>query len=303
VRRRRSPIWWAEHLREKRLVPDGSYTPSSRDDHLHDLRRLRWLIRLFVYPAVTLGGLIYYYGLGLSLLETLVPLGVSYVIATATIEYAFVQMVRLRKEGVHQDILHILSAALDLRDQATGGHSRRVAMRSLISARQLHVNGDRLIDLERSAILHDVGKVAIADAILSKPGPLTEAEWQEMRKHPAVGYQMLKDVPFLSEAAEIILCHHEHLDGTGYPYGYRGEEIPFRARVFAVVDAYDAITSDRPYRKTMPHQYALEEIRRNAGSQFDPQIVEAFLGVGIENIIRDGSIVGEHAIPLSYVAT
>jgi HD-GYP domain-containing protein (c-di-GMP phosphodiesterase class II) len=280
-------------------MPDGSYTPSSRDDHLRDLRRLRWLIRLFVYPAVTLGGLIYYYGLGLSLLETLVPLGVSYVIATATIEYAFVQMVRLRKQGVHQDIL---SSALDLRDQVSGGHSRRVAMLSLIIARQLHVNGDRLINLERAAILHDVGKVAIADAILSKPGPLTETEWQEMRKHPAVGYGMVKDVPFLGAAAEVILCHHEHFDGTGYPYGFRGEEIPLGARVFAVVDAYDAITSDRPYRKAMPHQYALEEIRRNAGSQFDPQIVEAFLGVGIENIIRDDSIVGEHAIPLSYVA-
>lgn len=283
-------------------MPDGSHARSSRDDHLRDLRRLRWLIRLFVYPAVTLGGLIYYYGLGLSLMESLVPLGVSYVIATATIEYAFVQMVRLRKQGVQQDILHILSSALDLRDQATGGHSRRVAMLSLIIARQLDVNGGHLIDLERAAILHDIGKVAIADAILSKPGPLTETEWQEMRKHPAVGYEMVKDVPFLGEAAEIILCHHEHFDGTGYPYGYRGEEIPLGARIFAVVDAYDAITSDRPYRKAMPHQYALEEIRRNAGSQFDPQIVEAFLGVGIEGLVRDESTVGEHAIPLSYVA-
>jgi HD-GYP domain-containing protein (c-di-GMP phosphodiesterase class II) len=281
---------------------DGSHGPSSWDDHLRDVRRLRWWIRLVVYPATTLSGLIYYYGLGLSLLETLVPLGVGYLIATATIEYAFAHMVRVRKLGVYQDILHILSSALDLRDQATGGHSRRVAMLSLIIARQLHVDGDRLIDLERAAILHDIGKVAIADAILSKPGPLTEAEWREMRKHPAVGYQMVKDVPFLGTAAEIILCHHEHFDGTGYPSGFRGEEIPLGARIFAVVDAYDAITSDRPYRKAMSHQYALEEISRNAGSQFDPQIVKAFLGVGIAGLIQDEGTMGEHAIPLSYVA-
>ncbi|MCJ7509780.1 MAG: HD-GYP domain-containing protein [Dehalococcoidia bacterium] len=280
-------------------MPDGSHGPSSRGDHLRDVRRLRWLIRLAVYPAITLSGLIYYFGLGLSLLQTLVPLGVGYVIATATIEYAFTQMVRVRKLGVYQDILHIISSALDLRDQATGGHSRRVAMLSIIIARQIHVDGDRLIDLERAAILHDIGKVAIADAILSKPGPLTEEEWQEMRKHPLVGYQMVKDVPFLGEAAEIILRHHEHFDGTGYPGGFKGEEIPLGARIFAVVDAYDAITSNRPYRNAMSHQYALEEIRRNAGSQFDPQIVEAFLGVGMRGPIRDESIVGEHAVPLS----
>lgn len=283
-------------------MPDGSHSHPFRDDPLRGVRRLRWSLRLFVYPAVTLSGLIYYYGLGLSLLETLVPLGVGYVIATASIEYAFAQVVRLRKQGVYQDFLHILSSALDLRDRATGGHSHRVAALSLIIARHLNISGDRLADLERAAILHDIGKVAIADAILSKPGPLTEAEWQEMRKHPAVGYQMVKDVPFLNTAAEIILCHHEHFDGTGYPCGFRGEEIPLGARIFAVVDAYDAITSDRPYRKAMPHQYALEEISRNAGSQFDPQVVETFLRVGMRGLIQDEDAMREHAVPLSYAA-
>jgi HD-GYP domain-containing protein (c-di-GMP phosphodiesterase class II) len=283
-------------------VPDGNDGYPFRDHPLREVSRLRWWIRLFVYPAVTLGGLLYYYGLGLSLLETLVPLGVGYVIATATIEYAFAQMVRLRKQGVRQDILHILSSALDLRDRATGGHSHRVAALSLIIARHLDVSGDRLTDLERAASLHDIGKVAIPDAILSKPGPLTKAEWQEMRRHPAVGYQMVKDVPFLGAAAEIILCHHEHFDGTGYPCGFQGGEIPLGARIFAVVDAYDAITSDRPYRKARPHQYALEEIERNAGSQFDPQVVEALLRLAISDLVRDEDTMREHAVPLSYAA-
>jgi hypothetical protein len=168
--RQRSPIWWAKHLRARRLMPDGSPGPL-RDDPLRDVRRLGWWVRLFVYPAVTLAGLIYYYGLGLSLLATLVPLGVGYVIATATIEYAFAQMVRLRKQGIHQDILH-----------------------------------------------------------------------------------------------------------------------------------HDAITSDRPYRKARPHEYALEEIRRNTGTQFDPQVVEAFLRAGIGGDIRDDSAPREHAVPLSYAA-
>lgn len=283
-------------------MPDGSHAQPSREDPLRDVRGLRRWVRLFVYPAVTLGGPIYYYGLGLSLLETLVPLGVGYAIATVTIEYAFAQMVRLRKQGVYQDILHILSSALDLRDHATGGHSQRVAVLSLIIARQLHVVGGFLTDLERAAILHDIGKVAIADAILCKPGPLTEAEWQEMRKHPAVGYQMVKDVPFLGAAAEIVLCHHEHFDGTGYPCGFKGEQIPLGARIFAVVDAYDAITSDRPYRRAMPRQYALEEIGRNAGSQFDPQVVAAFMQAAMSDLIQDEDTVREHAVPLSYAA-
>ena len=283
-------------------MPDGSHSHPFRDEPLREVRRVKWWVRLFVYPAVTLSGLIYYYGLGLSLLETLVPLGVGYVIATASIEYAFAQMVRMRKQGVYQDFLYVFSSALDLRDRATGGHSRRVAALSLIIARHLNVSGSRLADLERGAVLHDIGKVAVADAILSKPGPLTEAEWQEMRKHPAVGYQMVKDVPFLDAAAEIILCHHEHFDGTGYPRSFKEEEIPLGARIFAVVDAYDAITSDRPYRKAMPHQYALEEISRNAGSQFDPQVVEAFLRVGMRGLIRDQDTMREHAVPLSYAA-
>ncbi|MGQ9572746.1 MAG: HD-GYP domain-containing protein [Dehalococcoidia bacterium] len=258
-------------------MPNGNDSYSFRDDALRDVRRLRQWIRAIVYPAVTLSGLIYHYGLGLSPLETLVPVGVGYAIATAAIEYAFAQMVRLRQQAVYEDVIHILSSALDVRDQVTEGHSRRVAKFSLVIARQLKISGDRLTDLERAAILHDIGKMAIADAILSKPGPLTEAEWQEMRKHPIVGYQIVRNVPFLDGAAEIILSHHERYDGGGYPRGLKGDEIPLEARIFAVADAYDAMTSDRPYRQARPPDYALEEIRRNMGRQFDPNAVAAFL--------------------------
>jgi putative nucleotidyltransferase with HDIG domain len=276
---------------------------SHRNDPLHGVRRLRRWVQLIVYPALAFSALVYHLSLGLSALETLVPLGVSYVIATVAIEYAFAQIARLRKQGIYEDILHILSSALDMRDQATGGHSRRVAGLCVVVARQLNINSDRLTNLERAAILHDIGKVAIADAILSKPGPLTEAEWREMKKHPAVGYQMVKDVPFLSEAAEIILSHHEHFDGTGYPRGFKGEEIPLGARIFAVVDAYDAMTSDRPYRRALPHGHALEEIMRNIGSQFDPQVVDAFLQAETKGLIQVGDTMREHAPPLSYAAT
>jgi putative nucleotidyltransferase with HDIG domain len=258
-------------------MPEGRDGYAFREDPLRDVRRLRWGVRLFVYPAVTLSGLVYYYGLGLSSLETLVPLGAGYIIATAAIECAFAQMVRLRKQVVYQDILHVLSSALDLRDEATEGHSRRVVELSVTIARQLSIDGAHLTDLERAAILHDIGKITVPDAVLSKPGPLTKAEWEEMRKHPEAGYRMIRDVPFLDDAAEIILCHHERYDGGGYPNGLKGEQIPLGARIFAVVDAYDAMTSDRPYRKARPHQYALEEIRRNVGSQFDPSAVAAFL--------------------------
>ncbi|KPJ50581.1 MAG: hypothetical protein AMJ38_01630 [Dehalococcoidia bacterium DG_22] len=186
----------------------------------------------------------------------------------------------------YQAVLEILCAALDRRDRATEGHSRRVAELSLVVARELGINRGRFKDLERAAILHDIGKIVVADAILSKPAPLTEAEWEEMRRHPTVGFDMVRNVPLLRQAADIIYAHHEHFNGSGYPHGLKGEEIPLGARIFAVVDAYDAITSDRPYRKARPHEYALEEIKRNTGTQFDPKVVDAFLKAEEKGLLR-----------------
>ena len=203
----------------------------------------------------------------------------------------------------YQSVLQILCEALDVRDQATEGHSRRVADLSVVVARELGINRDRLKDLERAAILHDIGKIVVTDAVLSKPGPLTEAEWKEMKRHPVVGFDMVRNVPLLRQAADIIYAHHEHFDGTGYPNGLLGEEIPLGARIFAVVDAYDAITSDRPYRRARPHEYALEEIKRSAGGQFDPQVVEAFLRAEEKGLIRGDGTMGGRPTSLVRAAT
>lgn len=134
-----------------------------------------------------------------------------------------------------------------------------------------------LDDLRRGAILHDVGKIAIPDRILLKPGPLTEEEWAVMKLHPVYAYEWLSGIPFLKKALEVPYAHHERWDGSGYPRGLKGLEIPLSARIFAVADVYDALTSDRPYRKAWPKEKALAYIREEAGKQFDPEVVEAFL--------------------------
>jgi putative nucleotidyltransferase with HDIG domain len=194
----------------------------------------------------------------------------------------------------YQAMLHILTSALDQRDRVTDGHSRRVADLSLIVARELGIEGDDLLDIERAGILHDIGKLAVPDAILSKPTPLTPDEWLEMRRHPDVGYDMVRDVPFLGRAAEIIRSHHERFDGTGYPRGLKGEEILLGARIFAIVDAYDAMTSDRPYRLARSHEEALEEIRHQVGTQFDPVVVAPFFAAVRKGLIGPAMPVREH---------
>jgi putative nucleotidyltransferase with HDIG domain len=194
----------------------------------------------------------------------------------------------------YQGMLHILTSALDQRDGVTDGHSRRVADLSLIMARELGITGDELLNIERAGILHDIGKLAVPDAILSKPAPLTPDEWVEMRRHPEVGYRLLRDVPFLSRVADIVHAHHERFDGSGYPRGLKGDRIPLGARIFAVVDAYDAMTSDRPYRLARSHQEALEEIRHQAGTQFDPVVVAPFFAAVRKGLIGPSMPVREH---------
>ena len=191
-------------------------------------------------------------------------------------------------EENYESLWQVMFSALDLRDGVTGGHSSRVADLAVQLGQRLDMSDDEMQHLRWAALLHDVGKLGVADDILTKPGPLSVTEWEQMRRHPAYGYSILGRDGFLSQVAEIVYCHHERFDGKGYPRGLAGEEIPLPARVFAVADAYDAMTSDRPYRPALSHSQAIEEIERNAGSQFDPRVVAAVLQWAREASRSDG---------------
>jgi response regulator RpfG family c-di-GMP phosphodiesterase len=194
------------------------------------------------------------------------------------------QTIELRRtfehlQGASETALEALVAALDAREHETRAHSKRVMEYTLHLARVMGVDATLLPDISRGAMLHDVGKIGVSDSILLKPGGLTELEWIEMRKHPQTGFWILDGVQGLKAAAEIVLAHQENYDGSGYPRKLRGEEIPPAARIFAVIDCFDAITSDRPYRKAAEYKTAEKEIVRCSGTQFDPYAVKHFLKV------------------------
>ena len=174
-------------------------------------------------------------------------------------------------------VVQVLSTALDIRDNMTHRHARRVSRMAAAVAKEMGLDQQRVLEIEYAAALHDIGKIGVTDSILRKAASLDEAEWKEIRRHSELGYEILKGIDFLRGAAEIVWAHHERYDGNGYPRGLAGEEMPLGARVFGVVDAYDAMTSRRPYRQAMSREQAAIEIARNSGTQFDPHVVEAFL--------------------------
>jgi putative nucleotidyltransferase with HDIG domain len=183
-------------------------------------------------------------------------------------------------EAAYHSTLYALVAALDAREHETGDHSQRVGRYTLALADRLGVPPAERNDMFRGALLHDIGKIGVPDAILLKPGPLDPEEWAEMRRHPQIGWNMIRSIGFLKVPAEIVLSHQERFDGSGYPRGLQGEEIHLGARIFAVVDTLDAMTSDRPYRKSMGFPAAIAEIQRWSGVQFDPRVVVALLEIG-----------------------
>jgi putative nucleotidyltransferase with HDIG domain len=182
-------------------------------------------------------------------------------------------------EQAYDSTMEALGAALDLKGAETEGHCQRVTAFCISIAKTMPVPDGYLPILARAAFLHDIGKIAIPDGILRKPGPLNDDEKQIMRKHCEIGHNMLMRIPFLRDAAEIVLAHQEFFDGTGYPRGLKGEEIPLGARIFAVADALDAMVSDQAYRRALTFFHAREEIRRCSGAQFDPKVVEAFFSL------------------------
>jgi putative nucleotidyltransferase with HDIG domain len=182
-------------------------------------------------------------------------------------------------ESSYEETLRALAAAIDLRDSETAGHSWRVCQYSREIGRALGLSSEKLTVVAQGGYLHDIGKLGIPDSILLKPGPLTPDERKLMQQHVQIGFDLVRGIPFLADAAEIILAHHERYDGDGYPRGLRADQIPLGARIFAVADTLDAITSDRPYRRASTFDVGLETVRRESGRQFAPEVVSTFLSI------------------------
>ena len=177
----------------------------------------------------------------------------------------------------YDSIIGVLCGAMNLRDDIKSLHTSRVSKLAARVASEMGLRFEDIRLLQKSAVLADIGKIEIAESILTKPGDLSGHEWDEMKRHPELGYAILSGISNLRDAGEIVLAHHERYDGQGYPRGLRGEEIPIAARILSVVDSYTAMTSDRPHRKKMSHDMAVKEILRNSLTQFDPEVVRAFV--------------------------
>jgi len=192
-----------------------------------------------------------------------------------------------RLSSAYDETLAGWASALDIRDRSTAQHTERVTTRTVALAQRFGFEGRALEDVRRGATLHDIGKMGVPDDVLGKQGPLTDDEWVLMRRHPELAVQMLQGIDYLRDALAIPRCHHEKWDGTGYPAGLVREQIPLEARLFAVVDVYDAVTSVRPYRSPMPPEEARATIEAGSGTHFDPAVVEAFLAL-IDDEARAG---------------
>jgi HD-GYP domain-containing protein (c-di-GMP phosphodiesterase class II) len=195
----------------------------------------------------------------------------------------------------YDSIIGVLCGALELKDDIGAVHTSRVTTLASVIATEAGMRRDEIRLLQKASILADIGKIEIAQDILSKPGSLSDSEWREMKRHPEYGHRILSSIPALSDASEVVCSHHERFDGQGYPRGLKGDEIPLGARVFSVADAYCAMTSDRPHRKKMSHEMAVKEILRNSLTQFDPEVVRAFVRCEERGEIENGPIASPEA--------
>lgn len=233
------------------------------------LEGLYLLYAFFIFDSGLLSD-IYYHTLSL---------GFSYIGAIAVDNVALFRNLRQKHKELietYDNTLEGWAKALELRDHETQGHTLRVTKLTVLLAKEMGIKGDELTHIRRGAILHDIGKIGVPDGILLKPGKLTDDEMSTMRRHPTFGLRMLSKIKFLKPALQIVYFHHEKWDGTGYPQGLRGNKIPFAARIFAVVDVWDALTNDRHYREALPEEKALAMIMKDAGTHFDPIVVAAF---------------------------
>ena len=179
----------------------------------------------------------------------------------------------------YDQTLEVLAGTLEMRDIDTEEHSRRVTDLTVRLAEKMGASEEEIENMYRGALLHDIGKISIPDSVLLKEGPLSEDEWKVMKTHPTTAYEVLSQVEYLRPSLDIPYCHHERWNGSGYPRGLKGEEIPLAARIFAVVDVYDALTSDRPYRKAWSKEKTVEYLLENSGKLFDPAVIEKFLEI------------------------
>jgi HD-GYP domain-containing protein (c-di-GMP phosphodiesterase class II) len=244
-------------------------------------RASAWRIWQRTYLWTTVTHLIGFVPLGAIIVVIYMQIGIPgvalFLVPLLLARYSFKLYTDMRE--VHIETVRALTSAIDASDPYTKGHSERVTQYAVALARELHLSERRVQAIEYAGFLHDMGKIGLQHNILLKPGALTDSEWEQMKRHPVTGAKIVSDLHFLKGAHDVVLFHHERFDGTGYPHGLAGERIPLEARIVKVADAFDAMLSDRPYRKALSLERALEQLRQGSGTEFDPRVVAAFVGL------------------------